>query len=144
MDGNMGLNFVLTLWTLTVELCTKNLSANMYSVLFTILSLIMAGRGGRVLRHSSMEEEGGEDPYDLWVSTPDDPVPDPGDIGAVFEYCGLRKEDYITSFYMINREMIESGMDVVPLASYEPFVYCKYTSNSWLHCRKLQNSCVQG
>ena len=67
------------------------------------------------------------DPFDLWVSTPDDPVPDPGDIAAVLEYCGMRKEDYITSFYMINREMIESGMDVVPLASYEPLIFCKCT-----------------
>ena len=67
------------------------------------------------------------DPPDLWVSTPDDPVPDPKDIDAVLKYCGMTKASRTATVYMVTREMIESGMDVVPLASYEPFVFCKCT-----------------
>ena len=64
-----------------------------------------------------------EDPPDLWESTPDDPVPDPSNLTAVLHYCGWGRSDYTASLYMVTREMMESGMDVTPLASYKPFLY---------------------
>ncbi len=67
-----------------------------------------------------------EEPPDLWVSTPDDPVPDPNDAAALFEYCGRDFGSDTTYVYMVNREMIESGMDITPLASYEPYVFREY------------------
>ena len=78
----------------------------------------------RVSRHANLEDTI-FDPPDLWVSTPDDPLPDPKDLDAVMKYCGLSKSAFVTSLYMVTREMIESGMEILPLASYDPFVYGK-------------------
>ena len=62
------------------------------------------------------------DPPDLWISTDDDPVPDPRDLDAMLEYCDMNKSELTASVYMVTREMVESGMEVLPLASYEPYI----------------------
>ena len=62
------------------------------------------------------------DPPDLWVSTDDDPVPDPRDLDAFLKYCKHTRSELTTSVYMVTREMMESGMEVLPLASYEPYI----------------------
>ena len=64
-----------------------------------------------------------EDPPGLWESTPGDQAPDPRNITAVLEYCGWNMAYFTASLYMVNREMLESDMDVTPLTTYKPFVY---------------------
>ena len=77
-------------------------------------------------RHSDSKEEE-EDPPDLWVSIgDDDPVPDPSDIDAVMEYCWMRKNNFIANLYMVTREMMESGMEARPLATYQPFLFGEF------------------
>ena len=66
-----------------------------------------------------------DDPPDLWTPSPGDPAPDPTNLTAVLEYCGWSKAFYTASLYMVTREMVDSGMDVTPLVSYEPFVLSK-------------------
>lgn len=68
------------------------------------------------------------DPPDLWVSTPDDPLPDIITLDSLLEYCGESRAGMTISLYMVTREMIESGLGVRPLATYEPHLYCKYSS----------------
>lgn len=86
----------------------------------------------RVPRHAIMEDI--VDPPDLWVSTDDDPVPDPKDLDAMLDYCGMTKSMFTASIYMVTREMIESGKEILPMASYEPFVYSKFIINQvWYH-----------
>ena len=49
----------------------------------------------------------------------------------MLQYCGMTKSGFTASVYMVTREMIESGSKIVPLASYEPFVYGKLNVYSY-------------
>lgn len=62
---------------------------------------------------------------ELWKSTPDDPLPDTITLDTLLDYCGKSKAEMTISLYMLTREMIESGMQVLPLATYEPYLYCE-------------------
>ena len=63
-----------------------------------------------------------EDPPELWHSNgDDDDLPNPLTLDAYLRYCG----ETTISLYLVNREMVESGVELKPLAQYRPIIYCK-------------------
>ena len=68
---------------------------------------------------------------ELWVSTPDDPLPDNITLDSLLNYCGKSKADMTISLYMVTREMIESEMQVLPIATYGPHLFSE--SNHGTH-----------
>ena len=62
------------------------------------------------------------DPPELWQSNgPGDKLPHPLTREALLGYCG----EVTGSLYLVNREMVESGMELKPVAHYTPHIYCE-------------------
>ena len=66
------------------------------------------------------------DPPDLWISTPDDQFPDPKlDVDGFMRYCGESYDRLMAYLWLVTREMIESGVEIKPIAMHEPFIFSK-------------------
>lgn len=96
-------------------------------VMVIIVTLLLDGETNQVDYNDDaiVESLNHEDPPNLWVSTPDDPLPDTITLDSLLGYCGMTRSGKTVYLYMFNREMIESGMIVLPLATYEPQLYCE-------------------
>ena len=78
------------------------------------------------------------DPLQLEGSMFNDTLPENLSLASLLSYCGKSSADLTVSLFMVTREMVESGMSVLPLASLEPY-YCGELSHSGntyirLHC----------
>ena len=63
---------------------------------------------------------------DIWLSTPEDPFPDPDtDVTSFVEYCGQSIDQLASYVWLFTKEMIERGEELKPLAKHEPFVSSK-------------------
>ena len=66
------------------------------------------------------------DPQDLWISTPDDQFPDPKlDVDGFIRYCGDSYGRLTAYLWLVTREMIESGVEIKPIAMHEPYIFSK-------------------
>jgi len=69
---------------------------------------------------------GGPSVADLWVSTPNDPFPDPDkDYAGFLDYCSEVNDVSTVSLYFLTRDMIESGLEIKPLVIEMPIVVSK-------------------
>ena len=69
------------------------------------------------------------DPQGLWISTPEDQFPDPKfDLDGFMIYCGESFGRLTAYLWLVTREMIESGAEIQPIATHEPFFFSKYKS----------------
>ena len=70
------------------------------------------------------------DPPDLWISTPSDQFPDPKlDVDGFMRYCGESYNQLTAYLWLVTREMIESGVEIKPIAKHEPFIFSELCIN---------------
>ena len=65
-----------------------------------------------------------EEPNELWTSTSKDHFPDPvEDLDGFLRYCGHSLRGLSANLYLVDRAMVESGLEIKPIATERPFVF---------------------